>query len=273
MILRRIPAAEHKVMPWRNGRGTTIEFARKDADDGTLLWRLSQADVTEDGPFSAFPGIDRTILLTDGPGFQLVFAGHGEADLTEPFRPVAFSGDWETAAVGVAGPCRDLNLMIARGRIAGALAVHRTAAAETVTIALPRAETSLFLALAGTWRLDGAAGSTVLAPRDLAIVEDGPLQRAPRRSRRQERASSSRSASDRRQPSERRPGSDPRGPRATPRRCATLWRRPPKSAADACNGERMRVSDARVRGTWSRSLRHGHVPCHPPGCFIRRGPQ
>lgn len=171
MILRRIPAAEHKAMPWRNGRGTTIEFARKDADDGTLLWRLSQADVTEDGPFSAFPGIDRTILLTDGPGFRLVFSGHGEADLTEPLRPVAFSGDWETQAIGVAGPCRDLNLMVARGRMTGALAVHRTAAGETATLRLPLAETSLFLALAGTWTLDGAAGSTVLQARDLAIVE------------------------------------------------------------------------------------------------------
>lgn len=178
MILRRIPAAEHKVMPWRNGRGTTIEFARKDADDGTLLWRLSQADVTEDGPFSAFPGIDRTILLTDGPGFRLVFAGHGEADLTEPYRPVAFSGDWETQAVGVAGPCRDLNLMVARGRVAGALAVHRAAADETVALRLPLAETSLFLALAGMWRLDGAGGQTRLEARDLAIVEGGPADLA-----------------------------------------------------------------------------------------------
>ncbi len=36
-----------------------------------FLWRVSIADVERDGPFSRFPGIDRTIVLLEGAGMRL----------------------------------------------------------------------------------------------------------------------------------------------------------------------------------------------------------
>ncbi len=42
-------------MPWRNGKGNTIELLKEDLPnrDG-FAWRLSMADVTSDGEFSNF---------------------------------------------------------------------------------------------------------------------------------------------------------------------------------------------------------------------------
>ena len=51
-------------MPWKNGGGETAEIAV--SPPGAALddfdWRLSMARVETDGPFSAFPGIDRTLV-------------------------------------------------------------------------------------------------------------------------------------------------------------------------------------------------------------------
>ena len=77
-------------MPSLNGRGTTTELAREDAPDGTMLWRLSAADVIEDGPFSTLPGIDRILLLTEGEGFDLDFGTHGRVNSVEPLSSGAF---------------------------------------------------------------------------------------------------------------------------------------------------------------------------------------
>ena len=57
-------------MPWKNGRGTTLEIAAEPKgaklDDPSLLWRLSSAPVTEPGPFSAFPGLASFRTFFDG---------------------------------------------------------------------------------------------------------------------------------------------------------------------------------------------------------------
>ncbi len=41
----------------------------------TFIWRVSVADVASDGPFSRFPGIDRTIMLLEGAGMRLCARG------------------------------------------------------------------------------------------------------------------------------------------------------------------------------------------------------
>lgn len=47
-------------VPWRNGRGTTREVHRDDR------WRLSIATIGGPGPFSVFPGVDRTFVVARG---------------------------------------------------------------------------------------------------------------------------------------------------------------------------------------------------------------
>ena len=126
MSLRLLTAADFRRLPWANGRGTTLELVRREDAAGALLWRLSIADVVEPGPFSSLPGIDRVITLIDGNGFDLDFGGAQPPASLRPFEPLAFSGDWSTAATTVHGPSRDFNVMTARGRITAEVGVARS---------------------------------------------------------------------------------------------------------------------------------------------------
>ncbi|MGR7000643.1 HutD/Ves family protein [Yinghuangia aomiensis] len=63
------------VTPWRNGGGETREVAAEPSADGGFAWRVSIATIAQDGPFSAFPGVDRTITLLEGAGVHLVGDG------------------------------------------------------------------------------------------------------------------------------------------------------------------------------------------------------
>lgn len=112
--MRHLSAADYKVMPWANGRGTTTELIRVDRG-GALDWRLSMAQVVEDGPFSALPGVQRNLTVIEGPGFDLV--GPGVRLRAAPREPVAFSGDLDIRAEGVVAPSVDFNVMTA-GRAA-----------------------------------------------------------------------------------------------------------------------------------------------------------
>lgn len=58
MSLTRLLAANHRRMPWKNGRGETTEIAVWPEGAGLqdFGWRLSMAGVSEHGAFSAFPG-------------------------------------------------------------------------------------------------------------------------------------------------------------------------------------------------------------------------
>jgi uncharacterized protein len=112
--MRLLDPAGYRHMPWANGRGVTVEIARAD-DDAGMLWRLSMAQVVEDGPFSSFPGIDRSLTVIDGPGFTLT--GDDWRLRADPMVPVGFAGDVPVSATDVAGPAQDLNVMWRRGRL------------------------------------------------------------------------------------------------------------------------------------------------------------
>lgn len=102
--------------PWANGRGQTIELARRPST-GPFAWRLSLATITEASPFSPLPGVSRALLTVDG-SLSLVVDGR-PCELGR-HESVVFPGD---AAVSVAAPAaaqRDLNLMV-RGAATPAL--------------------------------------------------------------------------------------------------------------------------------------------------------
>lgn len=112
--------ADYRLMPWKNGRGATTELAidPREADLGSFDWRISMADVSADGEFSAFPGYDRTLVLAGGAGMELDFSGAAPAQrLTLPGHAARFSGDWRARARLLAGPVRDFNVMSARSRL------------------------------------------------------------------------------------------------------------------------------------------------------------
>lgn len=109
-MIRHLRPADYRVQRWANGRGETVEIARADGPEG-LRWRLSVAQVVEDGAFSRFPGILRSLTVIDGPGFFL--RGEGIDLRAGPLAPVAFSGDAAIRAEGVTAPSRDFNVMVA----------------------------------------------------------------------------------------------------------------------------------------------------------------
>lgn len=110
-MIRHLTAADYRMMPWANGKGTTIEMLREDGPNG-LKWRLSRASVVENGDFSLFPGIERNLTVLTGPGFDLV--GDGLHLAARALVPVEFAGDVAVRAEGVLAPSDDFNVMTAR---------------------------------------------------------------------------------------------------------------------------------------------------------------
>lgn len=116
--MRIIRAADCLVMPWKNGGGTTTEIAV--APEGASLndfdWRISMAHVGQDGPFSSFPGIDRTLSVLTGAGITLAFGDGERVKLDRTSAPYPFAADRAVDGLLVDGPIDDLNVMSRRGR-------------------------------------------------------------------------------------------------------------------------------------------------------------
>ena len=67
-------------------------------------WRLSIAEVEADGPFSAFDGYDRVLVLLDGAGMDLHFTETGErVELRPGNRCARFAGEAPIEALLVDG--------------------------------------------------------------------------------------------------------------------------------------------------------------------------
>lgn len=145
---RILRAAGRAQVPWKNGGGVTREIAASPgAAVSTFDWRVSLADVTEDGPFSAFPGVDRTLTVVEGAGMDLMVDGEHHI-VDEPYWPHDFPGDVETDGRLLAGPVVNLNVMYRRDRTRAEVAVVR-----------------------GTLRLMAPEGGAVLA----VALEDGAV--------------------------------------------------------------------------------------------------
>lgn len=162
-ITHRVAARDYRRMPWKNGGGETIEIARfpEEADLGTFDWRISMATVAADGPFSTFPGIDRTLAVLTGSGLFLQIGASEEALLRVESEPLAFPADVATSARLVAGPITDLNLMTRR-------ATHR----HTLTLQpVPSRQPGLaggivYLIVKGEGHATGTGFSATLADTD-----------------------------------------------------------------------------------------------------------
>lgn len=115
--MRILRAADHRVMPWKNGGGSTTEIAVHPEGAGldTFEWRLSMATVASDGPFSVFAGVDRTLAVLEGEGIVLSVEGRPDVTLTRASPPLSFPADALTSARLVSGPILDFNVMTRRG--------------------------------------------------------------------------------------------------------------------------------------------------------------
>jgi len=118
--------SDYRRMPWKNGGGNTTEIAAHPpgAVLASFAWRVSVANIEQDGPFSLFEGVDRTLVLLAGEGMRLI--GEGEPlELRTPFDPVNLAGDRALHCSLIGGPVRDFNLMVRRGSARGDVIVRR----------------------------------------------------------------------------------------------------------------------------------------------------
>lgn len=113
-------------MPWKNGGGTTTELLVEPPgatlDSGFTL-RVSCAHVATSGPFSAFPGCDRLLLLLQGPGMTLRGGPAGAIELGAPGAHTRLAGEWPIDATLHDGPIRDFNVIFARANWRASLEV------------------------------------------------------------------------------------------------------------------------------------------------------
>ena len=111
MILQR--ASERPAVPWRNGLGVQYEITCDGSLPDDWTWRLSTADITQDVPFSSFPGVTREFCVADGNGVVLNI--NGVDNRCEPGSVTTFRGDDVVVATLIDGPMRALNLMVRDG--------------------------------------------------------------------------------------------------------------------------------------------------------------
>ena len=168
--MRLLRASDHRVMPWKNGGGSTAEIAvfPEGAGLDAFDWRVSMATVSMDGPFSAFPNIDRTLTVLSGRGIVLdVDDGREPVRLTAADEPLTFPGDVATNGALIDGPIVDLNVMSRRSRIVHHV-VHYVSA-HILDIALT-GEVNLIVARENvTLTCDGAHAE--LAINDAVLIE------------------------------------------------------------------------------------------------------
>lgn len=174
--MRILRAQDYRRMRWKNGGGETTEIivtpegAAFDAFD----WRVSMAHVASDGPFSQFPGIDRTLAVLDGNGISLRIDGLGTFELTTASTPLAFPADVAAGADLIDGPIHDLNVMSRRGVVRHTMT--RVAVNEPYPLRLT-GDAMLVLVQGG----DASIGTETIADGDSILNEssDGEVALVP----------------------------------------------------------------------------------------------
>lgn len=161
MTLHTFFVADLPAVPWKNGGGVTREIVCQPPGAGmdSFDWRVSIAHIASDGPFSAFPGIDRVITLLSGGGVHLSSAdGQVNHRLGSPLAPFAFAGEAAIHARLLEGDCHDFNVMTRRAVCSASLQVLRSACDWQAS------SQGLFMAVQGNWQLEGA-GTQMLSPQ------------------------------------------------------------------------------------------------------------
>ena len=108
-----IPYASLSQVPWKNGGGSTTQIAvfPPDAAFEDFDWRVSLATIAEDGAFSEFPGVERTLALVEGHGMTLEIDDDEPVLLTKSDPVVAFDGESRVIAKLSRGASTDFNVM------------------------------------------------------------------------------------------------------------------------------------------------------------------
>lgn len=166
--MKIIRAIDCRTTRWKNGGGSTTEIAIEPSGASleSFDWRISMAQVASDGPFSEFPGIDRTLAVISGSGLQLSIAGKPAVTLDRGSDPVQFPGDVASSARLLSGEITDLNIMSRRQRFSHRLLrvqkpVSRNFGGDDVAVAI---------SLNGSTRLSSVGNTVLLGHGDAAVL-------------------------------------------------------------------------------------------------------
>lgn len=173
-MLRIFTPSDHVITAWKSGQGTTAEIARQPqgpAGDFDFDWRISIAGVTANGAFSAFPGIERTIIAISGAGLVLT-VGDAAPHRLLPLEPYGFDGGSAACGELINGPVRDFNVMVRRGVWASQTEVWR---GGHIKVAPAQRQVVLAYAVTGNWRVVDGANSCTLAAGDSLMARSGDI--------------------------------------------------------------------------------------------------
>lgn len=150
MTIRHLPAQTRAERLWRNGGGATCDVAvfPDGAGDEDFLWRASIATISGAGPFSVWPGVDRSLLVLEG-WLALAIEGRGETVLDESAAVFTFAGEDQVVGRPLDGACRVFNLMTRRGQTQ----IRRTHGSTAFPVTAD--QTLLLATQATTIRVDG----------------------------------------------------------------------------------------------------------------------
>ena len=165
-------ASDYRRMRWKNGAGWTSEILKVHASDerdtNDWIWRLSIADIEADAPFSAFPGVERELVLLNGNGLRLRFDDGESQELLPPHDSLRFAGERTAFGELLDGPTRDFNLMWKRDAVAAEL-WHRPLVGTMVLFVEPGELWAIHL-MAGQSRFADDSGLGAVNLGDTAIL-------------------------------------------------------------------------------------------------------
>lgn len=173
-----IAAHQYRRERWRNQLGWTREIyaqptppahARDDAPGWD--WRVSIAEIERDAAFSAFPGIDRELVLLSGNGVRLRFDDGEAHELRPPHERLRFAGERVVTGELLDGPTHDFNLMWRRDRVEAAL-WHRPLVGPMVVFVDPDTTWAIHL-LGGRAAFGAESRLPALGRGDTAILQAG----------------------------------------------------------------------------------------------------
>lgn len=170
---RVIPSALYQRERWRNGLGWTREILRL-PEQGDWQLRLSIAEIEQDAAFSAFPGVERELVLLQGEGLRLRFADGRCETLLPPYQRLRFAGEAELVGELVDGVTQDFNLMWRRDALQAEL-LHRPLVGNMLFFTEPQAAWAIHL-LAGQAEFEGGV-LPALSVGDTAWLAAGERQR------------------------------------------------------------------------------------------------
>ena len=171
---RVIPSFEYRRERWRNGLGWTREILRV-PDTGEWQVRLSIAEIEQDAAFSAFPGIERELVLLRGQGLRLRFADGAVHTLLPPHDRMRFAGEAEIHGELVDGLTHDFNLMWRRDALDAEL-LHRPLVGSMFFFTEPATAWAIHL-LAGQAQFEGDTDLPPMDAGDTAWLAAGPRKR------------------------------------------------------------------------------------------------